>query len=88
LRFEETVIVNSLAKDKIDCRNFRYSGSRQRPAGASAGDYDTMVVVVVVVLKVIKQFECRDGRGQSSSEGICLLRWEALGPDILGEWRV
>jgi hypothetical protein len=56
-----------------------------RPAVASLAE-DDIVIVVVLVVKVVEWFECGHGRGQSSSNGICLCRWEVLGPYILGGW--
>jgi hypothetical protein len=56
LTLDETVTAASLADDKIDCRNLRYSGSRPRPAVASEAQSDMMVVVVVVVVKVVEQY--------------------------------
>jgi hypothetical protein len=73
------VTANSVADDKIDCRNLRYSRSSPRPATASATKDNMMGVVVVVVVKVVAQFEFADGRGQSSSDGIFFSRWEVCG---------
>jgi hypothetical protein len=69
---EETVTPDSLADNEIDCRNISSSGSKPRPAAASGAEDDMMVVAVVVVMKVEERFEFREGRGQSSSDTICL----------------
>jgi hypothetical protein len=60
---EETVMGNNFEEDKIDCRNFRYFGSKRRPAVALPVEDDMMVVVVVVVIKVLEWFEFGDVRG-------------------------
>jgi hypothetical protein len=71
---EETVIADSLAEDDIHCRNSRYSGLSLRTAAAlSVYDY-MMIVVLVVVVKVVEQFEFGGSRGQGSSDGIYLLQ--------------
>jgi hypothetical protein len=82
LILEETLTADSLAKDEIDCQNLKFSGSRLRPAVASAAEYNTVIVVVVIV-ELVERFEVGDTRGQSFSNGIYLWRWKVLGPYIL-----
>jgi hypothetical protein len=72
LILDETVTADHLAEDKIDRQNCRYSGSRPRPAASSEAEDNMMVVVVVVVVQVVEWFEFGDGRGQNSSDGMCL----------------
>jgi hypothetical protein len=48
LILDKTVMADNLAKDKIDCYNFRYSRSRPRLTVASVADNDIMMEVVVV----------------------------------------
>jgi hypothetical protein len=69
---EKTVTADNLVKDKIDYQNLRYFGSRPRPAAGSAAEDYMMVLVVLRIMKGVEQFEFGDGRGQSSSDGICL----------------
>jgi hypothetical protein len=57
LTLEETVTAESLADDEIDCCNFRSSGSRPRPAAATAAEDDTMVLVVLVVVNIVECVE-------------------------------
>jgi hypothetical protein len=74
LALENTVMANNFTKAMFDSLTFRDSGSRRSPVAASAAEDDIMVavVVVVVVVKVVEWFEFGDGRGHSSSDGICL----------------
>jgi hypothetical protein len=77
-------MTNSLVEEESDYQNVRYSTSRPRLSAASGAEDDMIVVVVGMVVNVVELFEFGDDRGQSSSHGIGLLRWEVLGLYIVG----
>jgi hypothetical protein len=66
------VLADNLAEDEINCENFTDSRSTPRLAAALPGEENIMVVVLVVVVKVVDQFEFGDGREQSCSDKLCL----------------
>jgi hypothetical protein len=63
------VMADTLAEDNIEFKYLRKSGSRPRFAAGSAVEHDiVMIVVAIVLLTVIRQFEVGVRRDQSSTD--------------------
>jgi hypothetical protein len=77
-----------LSQYKINCQNLMYSGLSPRSVAASAVEDNILVIVLVIVVNLVNQIEVEDRWEQSSSDGICLSRWEVLDPYILNGLQV